>query len=837
MVRIVSLRAENFRRLNFSEPLKFPSGLIVIRGSNEAGKSTIIEAVLFGLYGDFRIPSALRGGRQGLESLVNYRAGRARVEVVFEVGGKVYKVERVLEGDREGVRQIDARLVELTDGGARLLATGVTRVNEMVQKILRISWREMLATNVIAQKDLERVVRMDKTDRDKIINMMMGFESYNKALEKLGEESRERRRSLDEKRRDRDLIVNRVAELEEKGKKLDEWRVELMKVEAKIRHLEEAAVREEKAHKYLTELEDTMRLKNELKHSLEKTKEGITDAEAKLNKDKARLGELTTELSQLEREGQELAIKLSEAREEKSRIELELKRLSEIRDKVEELRAHRNSTLSALEEVRSRISSLNERLRKREDLIRERKSAERELNSLQKIEASVGLPAWSSTVALIVSLLSLLAALLLHPFLLAGLGLATLIVMLGLRSKYRRLQELAEKANRIRGQISRIDAELGALEREAAELEELNHKRVMLAKQLEEQDARLSSIAAKLQIESKPESIVKELLAKIDHVDKRREEALRRLNELERRLSQLDALVSEKKRERERLEREVEELCARLDKLSRQAESLEEEYRKLEIPAPPVEVEGLLWPIEESALKLVSELRRERAERYSRVREELGQARGQADELRKKIEEAEQELQQLPELKSRLEELAKEVERLELEVSAMDTAIDALKKVAERRRAAFAPSVENNMSWITSYITNGRYKAVRIDPQFYDVEVYDSEAGRWLRRDIYSGGTNDQFLLAMRIAFTLSLLPAAKGAYPRFLFLDEPLGSSDAERRTRIIGLLSKELNSVFDQVFLITHVDIEEPPGSTVIVMEEGKPERVYSLGTIESE
>ncbi|MCC6064921.1 MAG: hypothetical protein LM576_02955, partial [Thermofilum sp.] len=104
------------------------------------------------------------------------------------------------------------------------------------------------------------------------------------------------------------------------------------------------------------------------------------------------------------------------------------------------------------------------------------------------------------------------------------------------------------------------------------------------------------------------------------------------------------------------------------------------------------------------------------------------------------------------------------------------------------------------------------------------------------RRDIYSGGTNDQFLLAMRIAFALSLLPAAKGAYPRFLFLDEPLGSSDQERRERIVELLASELTRFFDQIFLVTHVEVEEPPGSTVVTIENGAIQRVHAVGASEA-
>jgi exonuclease SbcC len=136
------------------------------------------------------------------------------------------------------------------------------------------------------------------------------------------------------------------------------------------------------------------------------------------------------------------------------------------------------------------------------------------------------------------------------------------------------------------------------------------------------------------------------------------------------------------------------------------------------------------------------------------------------------------------------------------------------------------------MSEIISHITDGRYKAVRINPDTYDIEVFDSEAGEFMRRDIYSGGTNDQFLLAMRIAFTLALIPSAKGNYPKFLFLDEPLGSSDAERRNRIIQLLSEKLTKYFDQIFLITHVNAAEPPGTTVITLREGRIANIAKVG-----
>ncbi|RLE84170.1 MAG: hypothetical protein DRJ41_03620, partial [Thermoprotei archaeon] len=162
------------------------------------------------------------------------------------------------------------------------------------------------------------------------------------------------------------------------------------------------------------------------------------------------------------------------------------------------------------------------------------------------------------------------------------------------------------------------------------------------------------------------------------------------------------------------------------------------------------------------------------------------------------------------------------MERLSKEVEALTKAIECLKMVASKIRESFRPAIERNMSLVISHITDGRYKAVKLDEK-YNIYVLDSEAGEFRPKDIYSGGTVDQFLLAMRLAFILSLLPQTKQTYPRFLFLDEPLASSDQRRRQNIIKLLTTTLSEHFKQIILITHLDIN-PPNSKTIVLEDGK-------------
>src|SRR5438046_8846740 len=82
----------------------------------------------------------------------------------------------------------------------------------------------------------------------------------------------------------------------------------------------------------------------------------------------------------------------------------------------------------------------------------------------------------------------------------------------------------------------------------------------------------------------------------------------------------------------------------------------------------------------------------------------------------------------------------------------------------------------------------------------------------------------------MRLAFALALIPQAKGRNPEFLFLDEPLGSSDKVRREGILALMHKELSENFKQIFLISHVGDLEVEADTIMEMDNGTVREVVS-------
>jgi exonuclease SbcC len=166
---------------------------------------------------------------------------------------------------------------------------------------------------------------------------------------------------------------------------------------------------------------------------------------------------------------------------------------------------------------------------------------------------------------------------------------------------------------------------------------------------------------------------------------------------------------------------------------------------------------------------------------------------------------------------------------LQKQLAVVKYSIKGLEQTSESLRNRVKPQVERYMSQILPVITSGRYKAVQLEDD-YTVRVFDPEAGEFRPKEVFSGGTEDQLLLAMRLAFALALIPQAKGRNPEFLFLDEPLGSSDKVRREGILALMHGELSQNFKQIFLISHVGDLEVEADTVIEMENGTVRKVVS-------
>lgn len=150
-----------------------------------------------------------------------------------------------------------------------------------------------------------------------------------------------------------------------------------------------------------------------------------------------------------------------------------------------------------------------------------------------------------------------------------------------------------------------------------------------------------------------------------------------------------------------------------------------------------------------------------------------------------------------------------------------------LETTRKRMIDAILPDTQNQMAVVLPRLTANRYKFPRLDGDF-KLEVWDERKNGWVRRSLFSGGTQDQFSLSLRLGFAIAALPREVGAVPGFLFLDEPLSSFDRDRTLALVDLLrgpDGPIASHFRQVFLISHSQAFDPQLFThQIFLEDGE-------------
>ncbi|HET8587684.1 MAG TPA: hypothetical protein VFM74_07405, partial [Candidatus Limnocylindria bacterium] len=137
--------------------------------------------------------------------------------------------------------------------------------------------------------------------------------------------------------------------------------------------------------------------------------------------------------------------------------------------------------------------------------------------------------------------------------------------------------------------------------------------------------------------------------------------------------------------------------------------------------------------------------------------------------------------------------------------------------VRERIARQVLPTTERNMQLLLPELTARRYFDVRLTPPEaeegqlgqldYRIRVWDQTAGRYVAKNLFSGGTRDQCSLALRLAFALATLPQELGVAPGFIFLDEPLSAFDAQRAQALVDLLTTGIIAQqFAQIVVISH-------------------------------
>jgi exonuclease SbcC len=150
--------------------------LVGIVGPIGAGKSTILDAVAFALFG--KTPRVQRDTK----SLIHQLADSAHVQLVFEVDGDIWRVTRALK--RRGQGQV--QLVRLTEDapGAPFAETVVMDkpVRERVERLLGMDFDTFGRSVLLAQNRFAEFLLAADGPRNAVLKGVFGYERFDAAL-------------------------------------------------------------------------------------------------------------------------------------------------------------------------------------------------------------------------------------------------------------------------------------------------------------------------------------------------------------------------------------------------------------------------------------------------------------------------------------------------------------------------------------------------------------------------------------------------------------------------------------------------------------------------------
>ena len=776
-MRLVSLQAQNFKKLKINKPLPLSEGIILITGLNESGKSTILDAVLYALFGRVIRPSKMPSN----EDIISYGNGEAQVRLEFDIGEIRYRVVREVHKTRPN----RATLVEVRPNGTtKTLASSVKDVTAEIERLLGgITYDEIVASSVVAQKDLERLIKQRLDDRRKVINVFLNLESFNKVQDQLdsertGIEGTSRTPGHLTLERERlETLNDQLKEYQEQSVQLDGLNEKVEKLKKDQKRFEKQFVDTDTLYKTINEFGEGIKQRESLQREIE-DKSLLTN---NLQQQLASVDTQRAELARAEAEVKKYA-DLAEAEKAITRASEDLERVrsaelqkTQLEDRAQKLQAQITETHSKVTNVdESRIGS---------------SSKPRRIWTYLISTAAFGAGA-------ILSFILTFAAL---TIILGSLAVVSLLLLT------RQIVALSQQAEASKQQQERMaGVQLVASWQDELEGVKRDHGAADMAirqgsSQILQVLGSIPSYSSYLEGLSDPREVV-EQASLIYNQDKQSLSAVtERVNMLQKRLG-----------EEPTLKRQLAQ--AQLD-----IATVERKLKNTPLPSLPVGVEFSPELLEEA-----SQMRDSLNESVSRVKTQIEESMSRIIELKQFLEENKG-------LEEQVDEQKRKVLLLQKQLAVVKYSIKGLEQTSESLRNRVKPQVERYMSQILPVITSGRYKAVQLEDD-YTVRVFDPEAGEFRPKEVFSGGTEDQLLLAMRLAFALALIPQAKGRNPEFLFLDEPLGSSDKVRREGILELMHKELSQNFKQIFLISHVGDLEAEADTVIEMENGTVREVVT-------
>ena len=314
--------------------LDFSNDATVFVGQNGAGKSSIIDAITFSLFGAH---TRVLGSKRSNKSLIRRGANKALVKIEFSANGKNFKAIRQI--DAKGT--LTAQFLEKNGDEYLPIAEGErTQFGESmtkeVEKVLGMSYEKMKIASIVQQGELNAIIKAKPKEFKELLNTIIGIDRLDVAVESMKEVLKEFRKDIQTKHGVDDtqieLLENRMNEFQNEitgsrpmMKKLEE---EKKVRETNIEKIQQEVEKDSVKEIQLRELEDQKEeLVSYAKDAIKKIQREVMEEERKVNECKgcfsivSKRGEIESRLFKLEEELQIITKELVEFEKKKIRFE------------------------------------------------------------------------------------------------------------------------------------------------------------------------------------------------------------------------------------------------------------------------------------------------------------------------------------------------------------------------------------------------------------------------------------------------------------------------------------------------------------------------------------
>ncbi len=793
-MKFTRLRINRFRNID-SLSSDIGDGIVLFKGPNEAGKSSLLSAILFGLFED------PKSSAQRLEEAREWnRETLYHVSLEFETNGQTYLLEKDFENKSTLLRN------EATGE----IWKDKNKVNAKLTEIIGFFSRDVFtSTACVFQDELNAIISGQKELRTLLEEKVAGKgeSAVEPVLKLLEKKASDLKRGLDRPApTNPGQIRQAIDELSGLKQRRDD-------IASKVLTVHGARGR---IHEVSNQLEEDLKSYELKKQTLEKSKLyikarekfetldrafGKTDADLeKLQKADREIHGLTTQL-----EAKQGALKTSEGDLEKYRNAAKTR---DDRDALQKALQDKKGVLAKVRGIISTIDGLKKSLADLPDipekLVRDALRAENETMALEK---AIGQRAMHLKVTFKTKIPYVIETE--DGFLSAGEGAAGETVEGAAKKEIRiDLREIAEV------QVTTQDQ---ALEKGLSELRE---KKDFVKNQLEHY--KCASVAEMEAVRGRREKIGRDLEARemelrITLGGEAVESLATQVGQLESRLGELNAALEEIKEfaiaegELADREREIQALRKQIQELEgniRENQGILKSFSKEQLEKEKKDLARQMY-IEQTALDDLKAFEAsgqevlKQEDEVKALERKLADLKVEQQTLEHILREDRFGQEDVAELEERIDSLERKAERLRKKLRAYEIIGEVLDEARQNILRGISGDVDERIGSYFGQITDNKYERVHLSREDFSIQVFSPEKGDWINPDTeeLSAGACDQLYLAARLA----LVDEVTGDNALPLILDDPFVHFDALRRENTRNLL-REASKKHQVILLSCH-------------------------------